>query len=113
MMPVVFMFVLNSFPAALSFYYFVSNLVTFGQQALIRKFVDEDKIKRILDENRKKNVSKKKSKFQMKLEEGKTIDPWFKGSIPKTAGTIVLFLGQTYILYNYFVIESYIFVFEN
>ncbi len=69
MMPVVFMFVLNSFPAALSFYYFVSNLVTFGQQALIRKFVDEDKIKRILDENRKKNVSKKKSKFQMKLEE--------------------------------------------
>ena len=69
MMPIVFMFVLNSFPAALSFYYFVSNLVTFGQQALIRKFVDEDKIKRILDENRKKNVSKKKSKFQMKLEE--------------------------------------------
>lgn len=69
MMPIVFMFVLNSFPAALSFYYFVSNLVTFGQQALIRKFVDEDKIKRILDENRKKNVSKKKSKFQMKLED--------------------------------------------
>lgn len=69
MMPIVFMFVLNSFPAALSFYYFVSNLVTFGQQALIRKFVDEEKIKRILDENRKKNVSKKKSKFQMKLEE--------------------------------------------
>ena len=28
MMPVVFMFVLNSFPAALSFYYFVANLVT-------------------------------------------------------------------------------------
>jgi YidC/Oxa1 family membrane protein insertase len=69
MMPVVFMFVLNSFPAALSFYYFIANLVTFGQQALIRKFVDEDKIKRILDENRKKNVSKKKSKFQLKLEE--------------------------------------------
>jgi len=69
MMPIVFMFVLNSFPAALSFYYFVANLVTFGQQALIRKFVDEDKIKRILDENRVKNVSKKKSKFQLKLEE--------------------------------------------
>ena len=69
MMPIIFMFVLNSFPAALSFYYFISNLITFGQQALIRKFVDEDKIKRILDENRKKNVSKKKSSFQMKLEE--------------------------------------------
>jgi YidC/Oxa1 family membrane protein insertase len=69
MMPIIFMFVLNSFPAALSFYYFVSNLITFGQQALIRKFVDEEKIKKILDENRIKNVSKKKSKFQMKLEE--------------------------------------------
>ncbi len=68
-MPVVFMFVLNSFPAALSFYYFVSNIVTFGQQALIRKFVDDEKIKAILDENRKKSATKKKSKFQMKLEE--------------------------------------------
>lgn len=69
MMPIVFMFVLNSFPAALSFYYFVANIVTFGQQALIRKFVDESKIKKILDENRVKNVSKKKSKFQLKLED--------------------------------------------
>lgn len=69
MMPVVFMFVLNSFPAALSFYYFVSNLVTFGQQALIRKFVDEEKIKKILDENRKKVSTKKKSKFQQRLED--------------------------------------------
>jgi YidC/Oxa1 family membrane protein insertase len=68
-MPVVFMFVLNSFPAALSFYYFVSNIVTFGQQALIRKFVDEDKIKRILDENRQKSATRKKSRFQSKLEE--------------------------------------------
>ncbi|HMQ00763.1 MAG TPA: membrane protein insertase YidC, partial [Cyclobacteriaceae bacterium] len=68
-MPVVFMFVLNSFPAALSFYYFVSNLVTFAQQAIIRKFVDEDKIRKILDENRKRNVNKKKSAFQLRLEE--------------------------------------------
>ncbi|MDX5346233.1 MAG: membrane protein insertase YidC, partial [Hymenobacteraceae bacterium] len=45
LMPVIFMFVLNSFPAGLSFYYFVSNIVTFGQQAIIRKFVDEGKIK--------------------------------------------------------------------
>ena len=69
MMPVIFMFVLNSYPAALSFYYFVANLVTFGQQALIRKFVDEDKIRKILDENKKRNRNKKKSKFQLKLEE--------------------------------------------
>ncbi|MDH5599615.1 MAG: membrane protein insertase YidC, partial [Cyclobacteriaceae bacterium] len=69
LMPVILMFVLNSFPAALSFYYFVSNMLTFGQQALIRKFVDEDKIKAILEENRHKNKNKKKSKFQARLEE--------------------------------------------
>jgi YidC/Oxa1 family membrane protein insertase len=69
MMPVIFMFVLNSFPAGLTFYYFVSNIVTFGQQAIIRKFVDEGKIRLILDENKKRNANKKKSKFQVRLEE--------------------------------------------
>jgi len=69
MMPLIFMFVLNSYPAALSFYYFISNLVTFGQQTLIRKFIDEDKIKEILEENKKRNANKKKSKFQQRLED--------------------------------------------
>ncbi|MCA6073598.1 membrane protein insertase YidC [Fulvivirga sedimenti] len=68
MMPLIFMFVLNSYPAALSFYYFVSNLVTFGQQAVIRKFVDDDKIRAILEENKKNAGSRKKSKFQQRLE---------------------------------------------
>jgi YidC/Oxa1 family membrane protein insertase len=68
MMPVTFMFILNSFPAGLSFYYFVSNLVTFGQQNLIKRFVDEEKIKRKLEENKAKNKDKKKSKFQLHLE---------------------------------------------
>lgn len=68
-LPIIFMFVLNSFPAALSFYYFVSNIVTFGQQAIIRKFVDDDKIRAILEENKKRNKNKKKSKFQQRLEE--------------------------------------------
>ena len=69
MMPVIFMFVLNSFPAALSFYYFVANIITFGQQAIIRMFVDEDKIKATLNENRDKNKGKKKSMFQQKLDD--------------------------------------------
>lgn len=71
-MPVIFLFVLNSFSAGLTFYYFVSNLVTFAQQAIIRRFVDEKKIKVILEENRKKNISGgggKKSKFMSKLED--------------------------------------------
>ncbi|WKN43609.1 membrane protein insertase YidC [Tunicatimonas pelagia] len=68
-MPVMFMFILNQFPAALSFYYLVSNFVTFGQQVVIRRFVDDDKIRQKLEENKKKNRNKKKSKFQLKLEE--------------------------------------------
>jgi YidC/Oxa1 family membrane protein insertase len=68
-MPVVFMFVLNSFPAALSFYYFVSNMVTFGQQAIIKLFVDDAKIREKVEANKLKNVNKKKSKFQQKLED--------------------------------------------
>ena len=68
-MPIIFMFVLNSYSSGLSFYYFVSNIITFSQQALIRKFVDEDKIRATLQENKKKNVNKKKSKFASRLEE--------------------------------------------
>jgi len=68
--PVIFMFVMNSFAAGLSFYYFVSNLVTIGQQLAIRKFVDEDKIKVLLEENRKKIAAGggKKSKFSQYLQ---------------------------------------------
>lgn len=69
MMPIMFLFVLNSYASGLTFYYFVSNMATFGQTVLFRKFIDEDKIHRILQENKKKNANKKKSKFQTRLEE--------------------------------------------
>jgi YidC/Oxa1 family membrane protein insertase len=70
-MPIVLIFVLNSFAAGLSFYYFVSNLITFAQQAIIKRFVDEDKIKALMEENKKKAATGtgKKSKFMTKLEE--------------------------------------------
>lgn len=71
-MPVIFLFVLNKFSAGLTFYYLVSNLVTFAQQAIIRRFVDENKIKAIMEENKKKNAiggTGKKSKFMSKLED--------------------------------------------
>lgn len=69
-MPVMFMFIMNSFPAGLSFYYLVSNVVTILQQQVIRRFVNDDKIRKILEENRKKIASgeKKKSKFSDILE---------------------------------------------
>lgn len=68
-MPFMFLFFLNSYASGLTFYYFVSTMSTFGQTMLFRKFVDENKIKSILEENKKKNANKKKSKFQLKMEE--------------------------------------------
>ena len=85
--PVIFMFVMNSFPAGLSFYYFVSNLVTIGQQLAIRKFVNEDKIKSLLDANRLKIAAgggPKKSKFSQYLQtQLKTMEEQQKAA-PKT-----------------------------
>lgn len=69
LMPITFLFFLNSFPAALTYYYFVSNIVTFGQQDLIRKFVNDDKILEIIERNRVKNKDKKKGGFQARLEQ--------------------------------------------
>ena len=83
-MPITFMFVLNSFPAALSFYYFVSNMVTFGQQALIKQFVDDDKIRQKIEESKIKNANKKKSAFQLRLEEAmKATEAKKKQNLPK------------------------------
>ena len=69
LMPFIFMFVVNSLPAGLSLYYFISNIVTFGQQALIRGFVDEKKIRARLEENKEKNKDKKPSSSQQRLQE--------------------------------------------
>ena len=44
-MPIMFLGVFNSYAAGLSYYYFVANMITFGQQYAIRSFIDEDKIK--------------------------------------------------------------------
>jgi YidC/Oxa1 family membrane protein insertase len=66
-MPVIFMFVLNSYPAGLNYYYFLSNLATIAQQLAIRRFVDDKAIHAQLEENKKKPA--KVSKFQQRLEE--------------------------------------------
>ncbi len=67
LMPVMFLFILNGYPAGLSYYYFLANLITIGQTYLIRTFVDEDKIRAQLQANKKKPV--KKSNFQKRLED--------------------------------------------
>jgi YidC/Oxa1 family membrane protein insertase len=67
-MPIMFLGFFNDFASALSYYYFVATMVTFGQQFLMRKFVNEDEILRKIEENKKKPPPKK-SKFQKRLEQ--------------------------------------------
>jgi YidC/Oxa1 family membrane protein insertase len=67
MMPVMLLFMFNKFPAGLSYYYFLSNVITLGQTLLIRSTVVDEAILRKLNENAKK--PQKKSKFQARLEE--------------------------------------------
>ncbi|WP_297098213.1 membrane protein insertase YidC [uncultured Draconibacterium sp.] len=67
-MPLMFFFLLNSYPSGLSYYYFLANLITIGQTYLIRSFVDDEKIRAQLQANKKK-PAKKQSNFQKRLEE--------------------------------------------
>jgi YidC/Oxa1 family membrane protein insertase len=67
LMPVMFLFILNSYSSGLSYYYFLANVITIGQTYLIRYFVDEDKIRLQLMANKKKPVQK--SNFQKRLED--------------------------------------------
>lgn len=66
-MPFFLLFMFNSYPAGLSYYYLVANLITFGQQYAIRAFIDEDAIHAKMQANKEK--PKKKSKFQQRLSQ--------------------------------------------
>ncbi|WP_406826618.1 membrane protein insertase YidC [Pedobacter sp. KACC 23697] len=70
-MPIIFLGVLNSYPAGLNYYYFLANLMTFGQQFLIRKMVDDEKIHALIQQNKARpaDEKKKKSKFQQRLDD--------------------------------------------
>ena len=69
LMPIIFLGVFNDYSAALSYYYFLANITSFGQQYLFKFFVDEKEIHRRIQENKKKPASTKKSGFQKRLEE--------------------------------------------
>ena len=66
LMPIMFLGFFNSFSSALSYYYFLANMITFGQMAIFNKSVNEEKIRAKIAENKKKPV--KKSGFQQRLE---------------------------------------------
>jgi YidC/Oxa1 family membrane protein insertase len=64
-MPVMFMLILNNFSSGLTYYYFLANMLTWGQNLISKRFIDEDKVLATLEENRKKPI--KKSKWQQRL----------------------------------------------
>ncbi len=66
-MPVMFMFILNNFSAGLTYYYFLANVITLGQNLIFKRFIDEEKIMKKI--NAKKNKPAKKSRFAQRLEE--------------------------------------------
>ena len=68
MMPIMMFFICNNLSAALSYYYLLSNIITMGMTWYIRKYiVTEDKVRAEMMVNAHK--PKKKSKWQMRLEE--------------------------------------------
>ena len=67
LMPFFMFFVLNSYPAGLNYYYFLSTLFTIIIMTSFKYFVNEEKLLAKLEANKKK--PKKKSGFMARLEE--------------------------------------------
>lgn len=67
LMPVMMLGWFNNYASGLSYYYFLANVITFGQNFAFRKLVDDEAIHKKLQKNKKK--PKKKSGFQKRLED--------------------------------------------
>ncbi|MBQ3555496.1 MAG: membrane protein insertase YidC, partial [Bacteroidales bacterium] len=67
LMPLMFLVFFNNYASGLSYYYFVSLLITILQTYAFRKFINEEKVLAKLKENQKK--PRKKSGFMARLEE--------------------------------------------
>ncbi|MDE6680124.1 MAG: YidC/Oxa1 family membrane protein insertase, partial [Muribaculaceae bacterium] len=67
LMPVMFLFIFNNYAAGLSYYYFLSLLITIIQTYVIRMMIKEDAVRAKMAENAKK--PKKKSGLMARLEE--------------------------------------------
>lgn len=70
LMPIMFMFMFNSYASGLSYYYFVSTLITIAQTYAIRATIDEKKLLAQLHAKRSSNAKKpvKKNSFMERLE---------------------------------------------
>ena len=66
--PVFLLFIFNRLPAALTWYYTVSNLITLALQFVIQNYIiDHNKILAKMEETRKK--PKKQSKWQERMQQ--------------------------------------------
>lgn len=70
-MPFMMLFMFNSMSAALNFYYFLSLCITMLQMVIIRRTINEDKIRKRIElaTLKSKNKPQKKSRFMKRLEE--------------------------------------------
>ena len=69
MMPAMMLFWFNDYSSGLCYYYLVSQILTMVIMMGMRRFVDDDKIRYIMEQNKAKQKNKKKSKFQLRYEE--------------------------------------------
>ena len=67
MMPVMFMLILNNFSSGLTYYYFLANMITYGQNIISKQFINEKAVLAKLEANRKKPIVK--SKWTQRLEQ--------------------------------------------
>lgn len=73
--PIMMIFFFNSYASGLSYYYFISTLMTIGIMFAIKRFfIDEEKILAKIEANQANpNRKKGKSKFQQRLEEAQRL----------------------------------------
>lgn len=69
LMPLMMLFWFNDFASGLCYYYLLSQILTMIIMFSMRRFVDDKKIRAIMDRSASKQKNKKKSKFQLRYEE--------------------------------------------
>lgn len=67
-MPLMFLFIFNDYAAGLSYYYLLSLFITIMQTMIFRWALDDEKMLKEMEENKKKKAGKPKSGFMQRLE---------------------------------------------
>ena len=68
LMPVMFLFILNDYPAGLNYYYFISTLISVATMIVMRKTTNEAALLAQLEANKKDPKKMKKTGFAARLE---------------------------------------------